>query len=66
MARVLLCDEGDFDVQAMTCAAPYYGDAPTVLPVMAIDDAVLLGWQLAFLWSIAFGIRVMRRLISRA
>lgn len=65
MPRVFQCDEVDFDEVSGTCAAPYFGDAPSVFPTLSIADAKAVGVEIAVLWAIAFGFRQLRNLLQR-
>lgn len=65
MPKVMQCDEGDFNPATGTCAAPYFGDAPSVFPTLSIADAQEVGIAIVWLWGIAFGLRAIRKFLVR-
>jgi hypothetical protein len=64
MAYVLQCADADFDAATGTCAAPFYGDAPSAIPTLSIADAMQIGLAIALLWGIAYGFRMVKRLLT--
>jgi hypothetical protein len=69
-AYVLLCDAEDYTitqdpesgVQTGTCAAPYYGPLPTMLPEISITDGLMISGAIGAVWAIG----VYARLLIRA
>lgn len=61
MARVLRCDEGDFDTVAMECVAPYWAEDTGFLPPLSATEATLIAAQICGLWALGFTIRQIKR-----
>lgn len=67
-AYVLLCDEEDFSItvdgngqQTGTCAAPYYGPLPTMLPEISIDEGIQIAAAIGGVWCIGLIARLLIR-----
>ncbi len=60
-AYVLKCREEDFDAQTGTCADPYYGPMPTVIPELSIEDGTLIAVAIASMWTLGLIARVLIR-----
>ena len=61
MPRTLQCAEPDYDPLTGTCAAPFYGE-PSIFE-LSIEDAQAIGWAIAYLWAVAWGIRQLKRML---
>jgi hypothetical protein len=59
------CNAADYDPVAMTCAAPFYGPAPQLIPSLSIADAQAIGLQCALLWATAWGLRKLAHAVNR-
>lgn len=65
MARVLRCDEGDYDAVAGTCAAPVWTEDNGMLPPLSAADAMQIAAGIATLWIIGHIIRQLRKSTER-
>lgn len=61
MPRILTCDESDYDAITGTCAAPYFAESSGW--ELSISDAQAIGWAIAWLWAVAWGIRQLKRML---
>lgn len=66
MARVLTCDEGDYNVGTGECAAPYYAEQQTTLPTLELADAQAIGVACALLLGTAFVFKTLRKFLEQA
>ena len=64
-ALVQACLEADFNAATQTCAAPFWTYAPTSIPVLTIADAQQIGAAMAYLFAVAFVLRMARKALNQ-
>lgn len=60
------CHEANLDAVTGTCTAVIWIPQPGLLPDLPIEDAQLIGAQIALLWAIAYVFRLIRKKIQQS
>lgn len=66
MAITAQCAPADYDATTGVCADPFFAEQPGLLPELPIDEANLIVGAAAFLLSVAWVFKRLRRVLDEA
>jgi hypothetical protein len=62
--KILACVE--WNDATNTCTTQAWIDQPSLVPPLTVDDARSIGFAFAFLWAVAWGIRMARKTLQQS
>jgi hypothetical protein len=61
--KVYACTSWNEETQ--TCEVQAWVEQPTVIPPLSVADAEIIAAKIALLWAVAFGLRMVFRMVWR-
>ncbi len=65
-ALVQVCLEANYDAATAVCSAPYYAPQEAGWPALSIEGAQEIGVACALLWSVAWVLRRLKKMVDHS